>query len=304
MNSFFLSRTARAGFLRQHAAQFSWRTQRVLFHRSCIRRNVQQEQSEQSYRAKHSSTLTPTMVLLGFMPVFTFVLGTWQIQRLKWKIDLIDELQEKLQRSPMKLPDFVNVDALSEFTFRKVLVSGRWDHAHTILIGPRVRDGTKGVNVITPLIRTDGSTILVDRGFVPDDFKDAQRWRDLTQSSETVEILGMLRMSQTRNNFTPDNQPAKGEWYWVDVDALAENAGGKNAGVQPVYVEAIFEGHSGDAHLRMSKGIPVGRAPTVEVRNQHTSYVFTWYSLSALTAFMFIHLLRRRARAPVARMPR
>ncbi|THH09605.1 hypothetical protein EW145_g1898 [Phellinidium pouzarii] len=216
------------------------------------------------------------MALLGIMPVLTFALGTWQIGRLKWKINLIDELQEKLQRSPMELPEFVNIDALSDFAFRKVRVKGRWDHAHTILIGPRVRDGTKGVNVISPLVRTDGSTVLVDRGFVSDEHINDQQWRNSTQDSEEVEVLGMLRMSQKRNHFTPDNHPEKGEWYWVDVDALAENAGGKAAEVQPVFVEAIFEGHSGDAQLRMFNGIPVGRAPTVEIRNSHAAYVFTW----------------------------
>lgn len=47
------------------------------------------------------------MVLLGITPIVTFALGTWQIQRLKWKINLIDELEQKLQRAPMNLPDFV-----------------------------------------------------------------------------------------------------------------------------------------------------------------------------------------------------
>lgn len=47
------------------------------------------------------------MILLGFMPIFTFTLGTWQIQRLKWKVNLIDELSEKLQRLPMSLPGVI-----------------------------------------------------------------------------------------------------------------------------------------------------------------------------------------------------
>lgn len=50
----------------------------------------------------------------------------------------------------------------------------------------------------------------------------------------------MIRTSQNRNVFTPDNKPEKGEWYWVDVDALALQAGGEAANVQPVFVEAIF----------------------------------------------------------------
>ncbi|EJD03631.1 uncharacterized protein FOMMEDRAFT_105726 [Fomitiporia mediterranea MF3/22] len=215
------------------------------------------------------------MILLGVMPILTFALGTWQIQRLKWKVNLIDELEEKLQRAPMDLPDYVNLDVLDDFAFRKVRVKGRLDHAHTILIGPRVRDGTKGVNVITPLIRSDGSTILVDRGFVSDEYAKPEHWKSSQNNNEEVEINGMLRTSQKRNRFTPDNHPEKGEWYWVDVNALADYAGGEAAGVQPVFIEAIF-GHTGDAQLNISRGVPVGRAPTVEVRNSHAAYVFTW----------------------------
>jgi cytochrome oxidase assembly protein ShyY1 len=41
------------------------------------------------------------------MPIFTFGLGTWQLQRLQWKVNLIDEMQEKLEREPIGLPQHV-----------------------------------------------------------------------------------------------------------------------------------------------------------------------------------------------------
>lgn len=44
------------------------------------------------------------MILVGIMPFFTFGLGTWQLKRLKWKINLIDELEEKLELPPLSLP--------------------------------------------------------------------------------------------------------------------------------------------------------------------------------------------------------
>jgi surfeit locus 1 family protein len=44
------------------------------------------------------------MVVVGFIPVLSFGLGTWQLQRLKWKINLIDELEEKLQLDALALP--------------------------------------------------------------------------------------------------------------------------------------------------------------------------------------------------------
>ena len=108
-----------------------------------------------------------------------------------------------------------------------------------MLLGPRVWDGNNGYHVVVPLVRSDGSTVLVDRGFVAKDL--AQNVKQiLADGGDEVEVLGMLRTAQVRNKFTPENHPEKGEWYWADIDAMAAHAGGEEAGVQPVFVEEIF----------------------------------------------------------------
>ena len=60
-----------------------------------------------AYSVKRHPLLNTTMLVLGTIPVFTFALGTWQVQRLKWKVSLIDELTEKLEREPLSLPNKV-----------------------------------------------------------------------------------------------------------------------------------------------------------------------------------------------------
>lgn len=106
-----------------------------------------------------------------------------------------------------------------------------------MLIGPRVREGSHGYHVITPLMRSDGSTVLIDRGFISKDKVD--KAGHLLETGE-VQIFGMLRTAQAKNSFTPNNLPDEGVWYWTDVDAMAEYAGGEAARVQPVFVEQIF----------------------------------------------------------------
>ncbi|RPD82405.1 mitochondrial protein required for respiration [Lentinus tigrinus ALCF2SS1-7] len=258
--------------------------------------------SPSAYRAKREPWITPTMVLVGLIPIFTFGLGTWQVQRLKWKVALIDELEEKLRREAMPLPPHVNTAAIPEFAFRKVALRGRWDASHLMLLGPRVWDGNNGYHVVVPLVRSDGSTVLVDRGFVAKDLAQNVKQR-LADGGDEVEVLGMLRTAQVRNNFTPENHPDKGEWYWADIDAMAAHAGGEEAGVQPVFVEEIFEGHAGEASSRLARGVPIGRSPSVDVRNSHLSYIVTWYSLSAVTTAMFVRLVMKRRQA-LARIPR
>lgn len=195
------------------------------------------------------------MVLVGIMPFFTFALGTWQVQRLKWKVNLIDELEEKLRREPLVLPPkikcvrlrfqkilqtnlFVSLAVIPEFVYRKVLMKGKWDYGRTIIVGPRTRDGTAGYHIIMPLVRPNGTTVLVDRGFVSKG--GFENFSKVAHTDEEVFVQGMLRISQVRNAFTPDNHPEKGEWYWIDVDAMAEHTGGEKANVQPVLVEEIF----------------------------------------------------------------
>lgn len=106
-----------------------------------------------------------------------------------------------------------------------------------MLLGPRVREGVHGVHLITPLIRDTGSTVLVDRGFISKEVASSSSYQ---QEPGEVEVLGMLRTSQPRNTFTPDNHPEDGKWYWIDINAMAEYGGGEEAGVQPVFVEQIF----------------------------------------------------------------
>ncbi|TDL28273.1 SURF1-domain-containing protein [Rickenella mellea] len=280
------------------ARHLFFRPHRAVHNSQCLR-----NEGENVYRARQLSWLNPTLVIVGFVPIFTLGLGVWQVQRLKWKVNLIDELQEKLDRDPMSLPNRVNMSAVPDFTFRKVCEHGRWDHAHTVLLGPRPRDGVLGYQVITPLMRPNGTTILVDRGFIAKQFADLTAMRK-QNSDNQVEVLGMLRVSQSRNAFTPENKPGVDEWHWVDVDALAQNAGGAAAGVQPVYIEEIFEGHAGDVQTCITQGTPIGRPPNIELRNQHATYAVTWFSLSAVTSVLFASLLRRQLRSPASKMPR
>ena len=106
-----------------------------------------------------------------------------------------------------------------------------------MLLGPRVLDGKMGFHLFTPLIRDNGSTVLVDRGWISEDFS-AKEMRD--EPSGIVEVRGLLRATQARNSFTPDNHPEKGEWFWADLDAMVDYAGGEKAGVQPVLIEEMF----------------------------------------------------------------
>ena len=58
------------------------------------------------------------MIILPFVPIVCLGLGVWQLQRLQWKVNLIEDLQDKLQRAPMNLPRNVKcVRRVSSYSF-------------------------------------------------------------------------------------------------------------------------------------------------------------------------------------------
>lgn len=54
----------------------------------------------------------------------------------------------------------------------------------------------------------------------------------------------------------------------------------------------------------MAKGVPVGRPPQIELRNQHMTYAITWFSLCAATSIMLALVIRSgRAKKVPKRRP-
>ncbi|KAF9427781.1 surf-like protein [Podila epigama] len=215
----------------------------------------------------------PVTIGLALCPIITFGLGTWQVQRLRWKLELIENLEDRMSLDAIPLPRKVNLDAIEDFEYRKVKVVGRYCHDQEILLGPRTRgDGQPGYFLITPFERTNGSKILVRRGWVPREKKDQEtRLEGLTEGEVVVE--GLLRTGEQKaSSFVPENNPEKNEWYSLDLEAMA-----KQSDAQPVVVEMIL---NTSQHLIKSelidKDIPVGRSPVVELRNNHKEYIVTW----------------------------
>lgn len=171
----------------------------------------------------------------ALIPVTAFALGSWQVQRLGWKTDLLAKLEDRLVRDPLPLPPRVDPAVVPDFNYRRVVATGRFRHDQEMLIGPRMRDGHDGYMVVTPLERDDGaSTVLINRGWIDKAHGDqATRPDSLPPGLVTVE--GLLREPWKKNMFTPENRPDKGHFYFPDVHQMAALTGS-----QPVWVEATM----------------------------------------------------------------
>ncbi|MCJ1465076.1 surf-like protein [Pseudocyphellaria aurata] len=239
----------------------------------------------------------PGLIILALIPLTAFALGTWQIERLGWKTDLIARFEDRLVRPPLPLPPRIDPSAIKDFDYRRVYTTGHLRHDQEMLIGPRVRDGKNGYLVVTPLER-DGaaSTVLVCRGWIPKTLeRQADRKEGLPKGPVVVE--GLLREPWKKNYFTPDNKPEQGAFYFPDVQQMADFTGS-----QPVWIEETMEPDLLMAYDREDKGIPIGRAAEVNLRNNHTQYIFTWYALSAATSIMFWMVVKKPASSVAQRI--
>ena len=209
-------------------------------------------------------------------------LGSWQLQRLAWKNGFLEQLQSRMAAEAVVMPDD-SVD-LEQFEFRRVFVAGEFDHDREMYLFNRVVNGVVGGDIITPLRREGiGSHILVDRGWVPQSLRDPTTRRE-SQVGGIVTVEAIVRGRPEKNLFTPDNDPARNEWYFVDPAAMAVAAGVDAPGE---YFLMAVESMSG-------KGYPQGRGDKLSLRNDHLGYAITWYALAVVLLVVFVVYHRKQ----------
>lgn len=122
-------------------------------------------------------------------------LGFWQWHRMEHKQHQEALVRTHLGASPVALDSLVSagrpIGPDDEWT--RVEATGRFDVAHQVTVKFTTRDGLPGADVVTPLVRSDGSIVLVNRGWMSAT-NDAERPRNIpAPPSGTVTIEGWLR---------------------------------------------------------------------------------------------------------------
>lgn len=207
-------------------------------------------------------------------------LGTWQMERRAWKTALIESIQSRADGAAVPLPE--HLDDPDDWRFRRVTVTGRFRHDGETYRTGRAEAGRIGYRVFTPLIRPDGSAVMVERGWVPETFKDpAVRPGDAPEG--VVTVTGVLRLPDREGWFTPAPDLDGLTWFRSDPVAMAK-AGGFDA--PPWYV--VDEQGAGDW--------PQAGRPDFHMRNEHLNYAITWYSLAAVLLVIWLIMGFRRGK--------
>jgi surfeit locus 1 family protein len=199
-------------------------------------------------------------------------LGTWQVQRRTWKHDLIARVEARVHADPAEAPGAETWSGLTADAdaYRRVRASGQFRNDRETLV-QAVTDLGAGFWVLTPLARDDGTTILINRGFVPGDRREPAA-RAAGQIAGQTTITGLLRLSEPGGAFLRSNAPEAGRWYSRDVAAIARAQGLATAA--PYFIDADTTPNPG--------GWPVGGLTVVRFPDNHLVYAVTWYVLALM----------------------
>ncbi|MDJ1157857.1 SURF1 family protein [Chelatococcus sp. SYSU_G07232] len=236
--------------------------------------------------------LLPGLLTLAALAVL-LSLGTWQLGRKAWKDELLARIEARIHATPGEIVREEEWPAwkVAEDEYRRARLTGTFRHDAEVLVhgnsprDPRSGSVLPGYYVLTPLVRDDGTTVIVNRGFVPLD-RRAPDTRPDGQVAGAVTVTGVVRAPEEGGWFVPQNDAAKGEWFTRDVAAIA--AAKKLQRVAPFYVDADAAPNPG--------GWPRGGLTVVNFPNNHLEYALTWYGLAVGAAGVFIAWAWRRLR--------
>ena len=206
--------------------------------------------------------------------VVLIALGVWQVERRAWKLALIDRVEQRVHAPAQPIPSPASWPTITAANdeYRHVGVSGRFLHDRETLVQAVTEEGP-GYWVLTPLLRADGTTVLINRGFVPSERRDPST-RQGGNPDGQVAVTGLLRVTEPKGGFLRDNVPQHNRWYSRDVAAIAAARDLHN--VAPFFIDA-------DAGSQAAGG-PIGGLTVVRFPNNHLIYALTWFTLAFMLA--------------------
>lgn len=243
-----------------------------------------------------SSSSSSSRAALLFLPcALTGALGAWQLARREEKIAAIDARSRALRSRVLPGDAYVGRDGVEEYATCDV--AGELDLAKSVKIGPRARSvcgvTIAGHVVVTPVklrgrakTRGEAGTVLLVRGWAPDAWQDAD-----ARAGACVKTEAVVRASETKGRFTPENDPEKGVWYWLDAPAIARACGLPE---DTPLIQAVSGRRERDDAPQYPLAVEKESLTTFPVApEQHLGYAATWFALSACTGAMAVARARR-----------
>jgi surfeit locus 1 family protein len=245
-------------------------------------------------RLRQAKLVWPTVAALAAFAVL-LGLGTWQLERKRWKEGLLAKIADRVASEPRPVAMAVELARRGDdIEYMHVSARGRFHHdKERYLYAPA--PGGLGWHVYTPLETALGRIVWINRGLVPDASK-APATRSAGQVPGETDVRGVVRVPPGKTLFTPQNDVAGNLWYWADIPALTASAfpqASAAASAMPFIVEA-------DAQPLPPGGLPKGGVTRIALSNRHLEYAVTWYGIALTLVGVYLAFAVNRLRGAPA----
>jgi cytochrome oxidase assembly protein ShyY1 len=221
-------------------------------------------------------------------------LGIWQWHRYEERsavnnrIDAADTVAPLPPTSVMSAPTRPGTAGHSpgdDRAWTKVTVTGRYDPAHEIQVRGRTVNGDVGFEIVTPLIRNDGSAVLIDRGWLPQGGDALAAPQVPPAPTGQVTVVGQIHLSESRP--TPvQHRDGRLDTRRISVPRLAHSL------PYPVYGAYVLLTSQTPTASPQFTPIPIDH----EDAWQNAGYTVQWWLFAAMALVAFGWQARKEAR--------
>ena len=212
------------------------------------------------------------LFVIIFVTIFC-ALGTWQLYRLQWKLELISEITFGLDSSPIEYSNSIKKN------YQRVSAKGKFNFDKQIYLYSLNDNGKPGYDVITPFRTNKNENVLVNRGWIKKEFKNNPIINKNIEDEQ--KIIGLLRKIYKPNIFKPDNDLKNNIWFSINLEDLKVNSGER-------FNEFVIFLEDNQAKT------PIPRKISIDVPNNHLKYAITWYAISISIIFYYLYFRRKK----------
>ena len=205
-----------------------------------------------------------------FITIFC-ALGTWQLYRLQWKMELISEITFGLNSTPITYSSSMNKN------YQRVITEGLYDFKNQIYLYSLNEKGKPGYDVITPFSTIKEEIVLVNRGWIPKELKELSK---INHEKENTKVTGLLRKIYKANIFKPNNDINNNIWFSVNLKDI-EKFTAKKFPNFIIFLE--------NENIKT----PLPKKITVNVPNNHLKYAITWYSIAISILLYYLYFRKK-----------
>jgi surfeit locus 1 family protein len=241
-------------------------------------------------KLRHAKLLWPTLATLAAFCVLVG-LGTWQLERKRWKENLLAKIAERVAAEPIPVARAAELMRRGgDVEYMHVSAAGRFHHDKERYLYAPAPAGLAW-HVYTPVQVAPARVVWVNRGLVPDASKAPAARMAGQVAGETV-VRGVVRVPQGKALFTPQNDVAGNLWHWPDISALTASAFPPDASFTtlPFTIEA-------DAEPPPPGGLPKGGVTRIALPNRHLEYAVTWFGIALTLIGVYLAFAINRVRA-------